>query len=61
MQENLILLKYLDKAKFHLLDQILVIKTDPSMCLIDVHDGLIEIESEFLVVTRDSEGLQCYQ
>ena len=52
MQENLILL-YLDKAKFHLLDQILVTKTDPSMCLTDVHDGLIEKESEFLVVTRD--------
>ncbi|XP_044170499.1 E3 ubiquitin-protein ligase TRIM71-like [Acropora millepora] len=54
-------LNYFVENKFDLLDQILVTKTDPSMCLIEAQDSLIGIESEFVVVTRDSEGLQCYQ
>ena len=54
-------LNYLVEKKSDLLDQILVTETDPSMCLIECYDSLIEMESEFVVVTRDSEGLQCYQ
>ena len=51
---------FVDK-KFDLLDQILVTRTDPSTCLAD---GLISEtgkESKFVVVTRDSGGLQSYQ
>ena len=48
---------YLVEKKFDLLDQILVAKTDPSMCLAECHDGE---ESNFVVIARDSEGLQCY-
>ena len=54
-------LNYLVKTKFDLLDQILVTKTDPSMCLFGGHDSEIEKESNFIVLTRDSEGLHCYQ
>ena len=54
-------LNYLVDKKFDPLGQILVTKTDPSMCLTEGHDSLIGKESEFVVVTRDSEGLQWYQ
>ena len=53
---------YLADKKFDLLDQILVTKTDPSMCFItEDHGSEIGKKSNFVVVTRDSEGLQCYQ
>ena len=52
---------YFFDKKFILLDQILVIRTDPSMCLTEYHDSETGKESKFVVVTRDSEGLQCYQ
>ena len=54
-------LNYLVDKKLDLLDQIVVTKTDPSMCLAEGHDSEIGKESSFVVVTRDSEGLQCYQ
>ena len=54
-------LNYLVKRKFDILDQILVTKTDSSMCLAEFDDSEIGRESNFVVVTRDSEGLQCYQ
>ena len=49
------------KRKLDVLDQILVTKTDPSMCLAGGHDSEIGRESEFVVITRDSEGLQFYE
>ena len=53
---------YFVEKKFILLDQILVTSTDPSMCLTEYHDSETGNESKFVVVvTRDSEGLQCYQ
>ncbi|XP_074611184.1 tripartite motif-containing protein 2-like [Acropora palmata] len=54
-------LDYLVDKKFDLLDQILVTRTDPSMCLTEYYDSETGKESKFVVVTRDSEGLQCYQ
>ena len=54
-------LRYFVDKKFILLDQILVTRTDPSMCLTEYHDSETGKESKFVVVTRDSEGLQCYQ
>ena len=54
---------YLFDKKFVLLDQILVSKTDPSMCLTltEDHDSEVGKESTFVFLTRDSEGLLCYQ
>ncbi|XP_067028519.1 E3 ubiquitin-protein ligase TRIM71-like [Acropora muricata] len=52
---------YLFDKKFVLLDEVLVSKTDPSMCLTEDHDGEVGKESIFVFVTRDSDGLQCYQ
>ena len=52
---------YFADKKFNLLDQILVTRTDPSMCLTEYHESETGKESKFVVVTRDSEGLQCYQ
>ena len=52
---------YFVNKKFEILDQILVTKTDPSMCLANAHYSEIGKESNFVVVTRDSEGLQCCQ
>ena len=52
---------YMDNSKFDILDQILVTKTDSSMCSAEVDDSEIGRESNFVVVTRDSEGMQCYQ
>ena len=49
---------YLDNSKFAILDQILVTKNDSSMCSAEVDDGEIGRESNFIVVSRDSEGLQ---
>ena len=54
-------LKYLVKKKFDIFDQVLVTKTDSSMCLIEVNDSEIGRESNVVVFTRDSDGLQCYQ
>ena len=52
---------YFVKKKFAILDQILITKTDSSMCLAVFDDSEIGRESNVVVVTRDSEGLQCYQ
>ena len=52
---------YFVKKKFDIFDQFLVTKTDSSMCLAEFDDSEIGTESNFVVVTRDSEGLQCYQ
>ena len=55
-------LNYSVEKKFDLLDQILVTNTDPSMCLAEGHYiGTKGQESRVVVVTRDSEGSQCYQ
>ena len=54
-------LNYLVKKKFDIFDQILVTKTDSSMCLAEFDDSKIGRELNLVVVTRDSEGLQCYQ
>ncbi|XP_015762183.1 PREDICTED: tripartite motif-containing protein 2-like [Acropora digitifera] len=54
-------LNYLVKKKFDIFDQILVTKTDSSMCLIEVNNSEIGGESNVVVFTRDSDGLQCYQ
>ena len=54
-------LNYFIKNKFDIFDQILVTKTDSSMCLSEFDDSEIGRQSNFVVVTRDSEGLQCYQ
>ncbi|XP_044164478.1 E3 ubiquitin-protein ligase TRIM71-like [Acropora millepora] len=51
---------YLLEKNLNMLDQILVTKTDPSVCSAEGLDSA-EIESSFVIVTRDSEGLQCYQ
>ncbi|XP_015776739.1 PREDICTED: E3 ubiquitin-protein ligase TRIM71-like [Acropora digitifera] len=54
-------LNYFLKKKFDTFDQILVTKTDSSMTLAEFDDSEIGRESNVVVVTRDSEGLQCYQ
>ena len=54
-------LNYFVKKKFDIFDQILVTKTDSSMCVAVFDDSEIGRESNVVVVTRDSEGLQCYQ
>ena len=54
-------LKYFVKEKFDTYGQILVNKTDSSMCLAEFDDREVGGESNVVVVTRDSEGLQCYQ
>ncbi|XP_015776749.1 PREDICTED: E3 ubiquitin-protein ligase TRIM71-like [Acropora digitifera] len=54
-------LNYWVEKKFDFMDRLLVTKTDPSMCLAEGHDSKTGKESNFVVVTRDSEGLQCYQ
>ena len=53
--------KYFVQNKFDIFDQILVTKTDSSMCLAEFDHSEIGRESNFVVVTRDSEGLQRYQ
>ena len=52
---------YFVKKKFDTFDQIVVTKTDSSMCLAEFDGSEIGRESNVVVVTRDSEGLQCYQ
>ena len=53
---------YLFDKKCVLLDQILASKTDPgSIYVTGDHDCEIGKESSFVVVTRVSDGLQCYQ
>ncbi|XP_015779100.1 PREDICTED: E3 ubiquitin-protein ligase TRIM71-like [Acropora digitifera] len=54
-------LNYLVNKKFDIFDQILVTKTDSSMCSVGFDYSEIGRESKFVVVTRDSDGLQCYQ
>ena len=54
-------LNYLVKTKFDIFDQILVTKADSSMCLNEVNNSEIGRESNVVVFTRDSDGLQCYQ
>ena len=54
-------LNYLVKKKFDTFDQILVTKTDSLMCVAEFDDSEIGRESNVVVVTRDSEGWQCYQ
>ncbi|XP_015777298.1 PREDICTED: E3 ubiquitin-protein ligase TRIM71-like [Acropora digitifera] len=54
-------LNYFVKKKFDTFDQILVTKTDSLMCLAEFDDSEIGRESNVVVVTRDSGGLQCYQ
>ena len=54
-------LNYIVEKKFDIFDQISLTKTDSSMCLAECDDSEIGTESNFVVVTRDSEGLQCYQ
>ena len=52
---------YLVEKKLDLLDQILVTQTDPSMCFAEGHYSEIGKESNFVIVTMDSVGWQCYQ
>ncbi|XP_015762148.1 PREDICTED: E3 ubiquitin-protein ligase TRIM71-like [Acropora digitifera] len=54
-------LHYFVKKKFDTFDQIVVTKTDSSMCLPKFHYSEIGGGSNVVVVTRDSEELQCYQ
>ncbi|XP_015779077.1 PREDICTED: E3 ubiquitin-protein ligase TRIM71-like [Acropora digitifera] len=54
-------LNYLVKKKFDTFDQIVVTKTDSTMCLAEYDESEIGEESNVAVVTRDSEGLQCYE
>ncbi|XP_015776760.1 PREDICTED: E3 ubiquitin-protein ligase TRIM71-like isoform X3 [Acropora digitifera] len=54
-------LNYLVKRKFDTFDHIVVTKTDSSMCLAEFDNSEIGKESNVVVVTRDSEELQCYQ
>ena len=54
-------LNYFVKKKFDTFDQILITETDSSMCVAEFDDSEIGRESNVVVVTRDSEGLQCYQ
>ncbi|XP_044164278.1 E3 ubiquitin-protein ligase TRIM71-like [Acropora millepora] len=54
-------LNYFVKKRFDTFDQILVTKTDSSMCLAEFDESEMGKESNLVLVTRDSEGLQCYQ
>jgi len=54
-------LNYFVKKKFDTFDQIVVTTTDSSMCLAEFDDSKMGKESNVVLVTRDSEGLQCYQ
>ncbi|XP_068726344.1 tripartite motif-containing protein 2-like [Montipora capricornis] len=55
---------YLVEKKLHLMDRVVVTKTDPSKCLAEGQDSR-EVkerkETYFVIVTKDSEGFQCYQ
>ncbi|XP_068689634.1 E3 ubiquitin-protein ligase TRIM71-like [Montipora foliosa] len=55
---------YLVEKKLDLMDRVVVTKTDPSKCLAEGQDSL-EVkerkETYFVIVTKASEGFQCYQ
>ena len=55
---------YLVEKKLDLMDRVVVTKTDPSKCLAEGEDRK-EVkerkETYFVIVTKDSEGFQCYQ
>ncbi|XP_068676297.1 E3 ubiquitin-protein ligase TRIM71-like [Montipora foliosa] len=57
-------LYYLVEKKLDLTDPVVVTKTDPSKCLAEGQDSK-EVkerkETYFVIVTKDSEGFQCYQ
>ncbi|XP_068759645.1 E3 ubiquitin-protein ligase TRIM71-like [Montipora capricornis] len=57
-------LHYLVEKKLDLMDRVVVTKTDPSKCLAEGQDSKEVDERKdkyFVIVTKDSEGLQCYQ
>ena len=54
-------LNSLVEEKLDFLDKIRVTKTDRSVCRAECQDSQIGKESNFVVVIRDSQGLQCYQ
>ena len=55
---------YLVEKKLDLMDRVVVTKTDPSKCVAEGQDSK-EVkernETYFVIVTKDSEGFQCYQ
>ncbi|XP_068675463.1 E3 ubiquitin-protein ligase TRIM71-like [Montipora foliosa] len=55
---------YLMEKKLDLMDRVVVAKTDPSKCLAEGQDSK-EVkerkETYFVIVTKDSEGFQCYR
>ena len=55
---------YLMEKKLDLMDRVVVTKTDPSKCLAEGQDSK-EVkerkETYFVIVTKDSQGFQCYQ
>ena len=55
---------YLVEKKLDLTDRVVVAKTDPSKCLAEGQDSK-EVkerkETYFVIVTKDSEGFQCYR
>ncbi|XP_068728078.1 E3 ubiquitin-protein ligase TRIM71-like [Montipora capricornis] len=57
-------LHYLVEKKLDLLDRVVVTKTNSSKCLAEAQDSK-EVEegkeTYFVIVTKDSDGLQCYQ
>ena len=57
-------LRYLVEKKLDLMDRVVVSKTDPSKCLAEGQDSKEVDERKdkyFVIVTKDSEGLQCYE
>ncbi|XP_068676393.1 tripartite motif-containing protein 2-like [Montipora foliosa] len=56
--------RYLVEKKLDPMDRVVVTKTDPSKCLAegqDSKDVKERKETYFAIVTKDSEGFQCYQ
>ncbi|XP_068726419.1 E3 ubiquitin-protein ligase TRIM71-like [Montipora capricornis] len=57
-------LHYLVEKKLDLMDRVVVTKTDPSKCLAEGQNSK-EVkerkETYFVIVTKDSQGFQCYQ
>ena len=55
---------YTLENKLNILDRIVVSNTDPSMSLAErqsTEEAMEGKETNFTIVTRDSDGLQCYQ
>ena len=55
---------YILENKLHILDRIVVSNTDPSMSLAErqsTEEAMEGKETNVTIVTRDSDGLQCYQ